>query len=184
MLQTKAFDDETREFEGIASTPTPDRMGDIVEPKGAQFKGSIPLLWQHDQRAPIGEVTPTKITDGGIFVRGKIFTASVSRALIERLDEAYESLKLGLVKGLSIGFQPTEYSQLKDGGYHFQKWDWLELSAVTIPANADASIQVVKSIDRQLLAASGKRSGVVYLGESTRRARLKSGVIYLDHQAE
>ncbi|NBQ44192.1 MAG: hypothetical protein EBU23_17455, partial [Mycobacteriaceae bacterium] len=27
---------------------------------------------------------------------------------------------------------------------HFTAWDWFELSAVTVPANADASIAVIK----------------------------------------
>lgn len=30
---------------GIASTPTVDRQGDVVEPLGARFKTPMPLLW-------------------------------------------------------------------------------------------------------------------------------------------
>ena len=37
-FEVKAVDDDAGIIEGIASTPTTDRMGDIVEPKGAQFK--------------------------------------------------------------------------------------------------------------------------------------------------
>ena len=39
--------------------------------------------------------------------------------------------------------------------------DLLEVSAVTIPANAECSIQTVKSFDRQFLAASGNEKPVV-----------------------
>ena len=178
LLEMKSFDDESREFSGIASTPSPDRMGDVVEPLGAQFKLPIPLLWQHDATKPIGEVFEAKATKSGIVIRGRVFEAKQSMTLRERLAEAWESMKLGLVRGLSIGFTPTEEEPIKSG-YRFTKWNWLELSAVTIPANADASIQYVKSLDRELRAASGQRAGVVFLDENHRRASRK-GVVYLD----
>src|SRR5690606_36665621 len=40
---------------------------------------------------------------------------------------------------------------------HFTKWNWHELSAVTIPANADASITSIKSLDQQQRAAIGQK---------------------------
>src|SRR5690606_26227412 len=45
-----------------------------------------------------------------------------------------------------IGFSPIESNDI-DGawGRRFIRWDWLELSLVTIPANADATIQTVKN---------------------------------------
>lgn len=44
-LQVKSFDSERRTIKGIATTPTPDRVGDIVEPKGVKVAAEIPLLW-------------------------------------------------------------------------------------------------------------------------------------------
>ncbi|EQA6820933.1 TPA: phage major capsid protein, partial [Salmonella enterica] len=73
----------------------------------------------------------------------------------------WASIKAGLVRGLSIGFRPIEYSFLDEGGIRFLSWDLLEVSAVTIPANAECSIQTVKSFDRQFLAASGNEKPVV-----------------------
>lgn len=182
LLEIKAFDDDRREFEGMASTPTPDRLGDIVEPKGAIFNLPIPLLWQHMSDKPIGEVFSARPTKDGIPIRGRIFKATESQALIDRLDEAWESLKIKLVRGLSIGFNPIEFSQIKDTySYRFTSWEWLELSAVTIPANSEATISTVKSIDRDLLAASGRGSRVVTLDKSIlRRVSRKPGVVYLD----
>lgn len=180
LLDMKSMDDEKREFDGIATTPTPDRMGDIVEPLGAQFNLPLPLLWQHNAAKPIGEVYGAKATKDGITIKGRVFTGAQSRLLRERLDEAWESLKMRLVRGLSIGFKPIESARIEDTySYRYTKWDWLELSAVTIPANADASITALKSIDRQLRAASGQRPGVVYLDDRFRRACRKSGVVYL-----
>jgi len=177
-IEVKAISDSRRTFSGIATTPTPDRVGDVVEAEGAQYALPIPLLWQHDSGKPIGQVTEVRTTKAGIVVRGEVFRATESRTLAERLDEAWESLKIGLVRGLSIGFIPLEAKQLKDkSGIHFLKWAWHELSAVTIPANSEATIQTIKSLDRAFLAASGKKEGVIWLGDSR---RVRRNVVYLN----
>lgn len=156
LLEVKAIDEEKREITGMATTPTPDRMGDIVEPKGAEFNLPIPFLWQHNASQPIGHVTKAKVTKDGIEVVVKLVTTDEPGTLKDRLDEAWQSIKLKLVRGLSIGFAPVEYSRIEDTySYRYLKWLWLELSAVTIAANGDASITSIKSIDTALRAASG-----------------------------
>ena len=145
-----------RIFTGIASTPATDRMGDIVEPNGAEFKLPIPLLWQHDSAQPIGWVKSAKVTDKGIEVSGEVANITDEGMLKQRLTEAWQMLKTGLVRGLSIGFNPIESADINGSwGQRFLKWEWLELSCVTIPANQDASIITIKSIDTKLRAASG-----------------------------
>lgn len=157
VLNIKAVDEEKRLITGIATTPTPDRMDDIVEPKGAQFTLPIPFLWQHKHSEPVGQVIDAKISNDGISVTIQLAQIDEPGTLRDRLEEAWQSIKIGLVRGLSIGFSPIESASI-DGtwGYRFLKWDWLELSAVTIPANAEANIQTVKSFDRQQRAASGQ----------------------------
>jgi len=175
-IEIKSINDGLRKFSGIASTPSPDRVGDIVEPTGAQYSLPIPLLWQHDSGKPIGEIQEVEATKSGIRIRGEVFRATESRTLMDRLDEAWESIKLGLVKGLSIGFRPLDSKPIKNG-VHFLKWDWHELSAVTIPANADASIQMIKSLDREFMAASGQKEYVVRI-DNLRRVR-HDDVVYI-----
>jgi len=140
-FEVKSFDDAGI-IEGIASTPSTDRMGDIVDPKGAQFKLPIPLLWQHDSKQPIGHVIAAKVTDAGISIK-----AQIARGVLPFIDEAWALIKSGLVRGLSIGFNDIETADIQGSrwGRHFLKWEWLELSAVTIPANQDASIQTIKA---------------------------------------
>lgn len=157
-LVIKAVDEDAREITGIASTPESDRVGDIVVPEGAKYTLPIPLLWQHDRSQPIGQVISAKQTKQGIEIKAKLAKIDAPAQLAARLEEAWASIKSGLVRGLSIGFRPIEYAFLDDGGIKFSQWDWLELSAVTIPANASASIQTVKSFDREaFLAAPGKK---------------------------
>jgi HK97 family phage major capsid protein/HK97 family phage prohead protease len=157
LLEVKALDDDKRMIEGFATTPTVDRAGDIVESAGAEFKLPIPLLWQHDSQKPIGHVLAAKVSKDGIRVRAQLARVDEAGPLKDRLDEAWQSIKSGLVRGLSIGFKGLETEQIEDTfGLRFVRWLWLELSAVTIPANQDASIEAVKSIDSQALAATGK----------------------------
>lgn len=155
-LEIKAVNDGERVIEGIASTPTPDRMGDIVEPMGAKFALPMPLLWQHDATQPIGQVEFAKPTKAGIPFKARLAQTDEPGTLKDRLDEAWQSIKLGLVRAVSIGFRALEYSRMDDGGLRFLSWEWLELSAVTIPANGDATINTIKSIDREALAAAGR----------------------------
>ncbi len=158
ILTIKAVDAEQRIITGIATTPTADRSGDIVEPAGASFQLPIPLLWQHDSRQPIGEVFAARVTSAGIEIQARLVSIADPGTLKDRLDNAWQSIKAGLVKGLSIGFQSIEESRINETySYRYIKWLWLELSAVTIPANADATIATIKSLDVGL-AASGTES--------------------------
>jgi HK97 family phage prohead protease len=157
LLTVKRVSDDERVIEGIATTPTPDRLGDIVEPAGAEFKLPLPLLWQHNSREPVGHVTDADIGKDGITVVARIMRFAEPGRLKDRLDEAWQSVKIGLVQGLSIGFMATERSYI-DGtsSIRFLKWNWHELSLVTIPANAEASITTVRSLCDT--AASGLQS--------------------------
>ncbi|HET7375741.1 MAG TPA: hypothetical protein VFK30_03475, partial [Anaerolineae bacterium] len=53
-LHIKSFNEDERIIEGVATTPTPDRVDDIVDPMGAKFNLPMPLLWQHRHDQPIG----------------------------------------------------------------------------------------------------------------------------------
>lgn len=157
LLTVKSADDDLRVIEGIATTPSTDREGDIVEPKGADFKLPIPLLMGHDSRQPIGHVTHAKVTKDGIEIKAKLVKITEPGALKEELDRAWQQIKSGLVGGLSIGFKPVESSRIGDTwNYRFVKWLWLELSAVVIPANQDCSITQVRSIDHRQRASLGQ----------------------------
>lgn len=160
ILTSKAFsEDEDKVYvEGIASTPTPDRMRDIVEPSGAQFKTPMPLLWQHDHEKPVGHVIFAKPEKNGIPFKAELPRVKEEGNLKLRIDEAIQSLKYKLVAAVSIGFKPLEYSFMDNGGIHFTEWEWLELSLVTIPANSEAVIQAVKSFDQKYLAALSRKA--------------------------
>jgi HK97 family phage prohead protease len=157
LLTIKSVDSVKRIISGIATTPTPDRMGDIVESTGAEFALPIPLLWQHDSAQPVGNVIAAKVGPDGISVTCQFISNTGSPTLDARLDEAFAAVQSGLVRGLSIGFMPKETADIEGSwSQRFTRWEWLELSAVTIPANSEATIQTIKSIDRATRGVSGR----------------------------
>lgn len=154
VLEIKAVDDDAREIRGIATTPAPDRVQDVVVPEGAKFALPLPLLWQHDASQPIGHVTEATVTAKGIEV-----VAKIAKGVDAEIDRAWNRIKAGLVRGLSIGFRGLESEEIPGSwGRKFTSWEWMELSAVTIPANAEASILAVKQYDTEQRAASGQKA--------------------------
>lgn len=144
--------DDAYIIKGIATTPSTDRMGDIVEPDGCDINTDVPhpFLWQHDSDQPIGEVFDAKPTSKGIPIQVRIPKVAEDGMLKQRIENSVQEMRYGLVKGMSIGFSPIEYMWNDEtGGIHFVKWCWLETSAVTIPANADAGITSIKSFDEK-----------------------------------
>jgi HK97 family phage major capsid protein/HK97 family phage prohead protease len=154
---TKAVegDDGERIIEGIASTPSTDRMGDIVEPMGAKFALPLPLLWQHNHDQPVGTVTFAEPNAKGIPFRATIARVAEPGKLKDRVDEAWQSIKAGLIRAVSIGFSTLKHEIMKEGGYRFTEWEWLELSLVTVPAQREATINTIRSIVQQERAALG-----------------------------
>jgi HK97 family phage major capsid protein/HK97 family phage prohead protease len=158
VLTIKSVDAERRVITGVATTPTPDRVGDVVEPKGARFAASLPLLLHHDSRLPVGTAKFGSPTNAGIPFEASFPTIDEPGALRDRIAEAWQSVKTGLIRGVSIGFRVLQDGMelMKDGGYRFTKTEILELSLVAIPANAEATIMSIKSLDSAARAASGQ----------------------------
>lgn len=162
MLHVKSVDVEQRTFSGFATTPTPDRIGDIVEPKGAKFQNPLSLLLFHDSKQPVGKAVFGKATDEGIAFTASIPDVSEPGRLKDRVDEAWHSVKYGVIRGVSIGFRAMEdgIERLKTGGLRFTSYEVLELSLVPVPANSEASIQSIKAIDAPFLAPQGTEAAV------------------------
>src|SRR5690606_34678619 len=140
VLEVKAVNEDKRVIRGVATTPAVDRVGDVIEPLGVTFKNPLPFLWQHQHDKPIGMVRFNEPSEDGITFEAEIPVISEPGALKDRVDEAWQSIKLGLVRAVSIGFRAIEYAFMDGGGVRFIETEAYELSAVTIPANADAVI--------------------------------------------
>lgn len=151
-FDVKAVDDDQRIIEGFTSTPSPDRVGDILDPKGAEFTLPLPLLWQHKQDQPIGNVIDAKVTKDGIWIKAQI------EKDVDFIDRAWALIKKRLVRGFSVGWKPTADPTVSNGAILWPKWLWLETSAVTVAANGEASIEKIKTLVDAELAALGDQA--------------------------
>ena len=134
--------DEEGTFEGnLAVYGNLDSANEIIDPgafaKTLQEGGRIiPMLWQHDPQQPIGRLTLTD-TPTALHAKGKLLLK------LPKAQEAYELLKEGVLKGLSIGYQ-TIKAISADGPRRLKEIRLHEGSLVTFPANALAVVTGVK----------------------------------------
>jgi HK97 family phage major capsid protein len=165
LVEVKGYDEAKRTFTGMATSPNPDRMGDTIDPYGAKFAKSMPLLMYHNSRLPVGEVRFGKATPDGIPFSAQISTVDRAGVVQDRINEAIDSLmaKPPLIRAVSIGFRALDQPEWdkENGGFHFSSIEVLELSMVVIPANADATIDTVKSFDTGLPAPGPKATARV-----------------------
>ena len=78
----------------------------------------------------IGNVTEAQVTDEGIKVVIQLVKPDEveSDELKKRLQEAWDSIKTGLVRGLSIGFRGLEAPE-RLGEVFFQENSWIGMSS-------------------------------------------------------
>lgn len=169
---------EERIIEGVATSFATDRVGDVVDPKGAIYTLPLPLLWQHHHDKPVGQVIEATRKGDKIHFKAKIAKVDEPGALKDRVDEAWQSVKAGLVRAVSIGFRVMEDGaewMKETGGILFRAWEWLELSLVTIPANQEASIDVVRSLDLATRATAAIPAASGNSGQQERKTAAASG---------
>ena len=171
LLEIKSVDVALRRVTGIAATPTPDRSGDIFEPRGATFASEIPLLLHHDKQRPVGTARLMEV-DGALLFEATLAQVATPGPLRDRLEETFQMLQAGLLKGVSVGFRALKDGAkvLRDGGLHFLKTEICELSLVTVPANVDATVLSVKSADQPYLETPTMSTAEQIAALETRRA--------------
>ena len=138
----------------IASTDRADRYGDIIEQRGWEldaYRANPVILLNHDHNSlPIGK-GDVRLTEKGLVIDVEFDMADPRSAEIAGKAER------GFMNAVSVGFAPlksTPRAQLKTdhpayskaGGQYFEKAELLEVSIVTIPANADAVAIAAKNI--------------------------------------
>ena len=135
----------------LISTNDIDRMGDIVEPRGAQldnFRKNPVVLWAHSYHMPpIGSAQWIKRAANGILAKVKWASTEFAQSIKGLYEE-------GHMKAWSIGFIPKEWEDFEekvDGekrrGRRYKKWELLEFSSVPVPANPNAlSLAVSKGL--------------------------------------
>lgn len=156
------------QFEGMGSVfGNVDLGGDVVLPGAfkrtlAEHKseGTLPaMFWMHDPSRVPGKWVDMYEGDTGLVTKGQLATTDLGK-------EVHTLLKMEAVRGLSIGYIPTEVDYNSDGVRLIKDVNLLEVSVVSIPMNPKAQIEHVKS----RLSAKGE-----YVPRDDELAELKRG---------
>lgn len=151
-LFTKALDTSENEkpdiiIEGYANTASVDRHGDIITPEAwmmgglDNYKKNPIILAFHNNQKPIGRAIDLTVSDKGLHITARISEAS---------GDIYELIKAGIVTTFSVGFM------VKDATYDpatdifvIKDLELMEISVVSIPANADSTFSVNKQLGKE-----------------------------------
>jgi len=135
-------------LEYVMSDATIDRYGDVIEPDGwnlKNFRNNPVALFGHDSRFPIGFWKNVRVADGAL--RGELELLPEGRS--ERVDEIRAFVESGILRAVSVGFQPLSSEPLdgsKSGGRRYTKAELVECSLVSVPANPNA-LQIAKELN-------------------------------------
>ena len=108
----------------------------------------LPVLWQHRAGEPIGIYEAVREDATGLYMEGRLLVNEIARA-----KEAHALMKAGAVSGLSIGFYTKADKWDEKGRVRtLLEVDLQETSIVTFPANDEARVSAVKSLEHMLKA--------------------------------
>lgn len=166
-IRTLNEDDRTIEF--VASTEAVDRYGDVIRVKGwkldAYRKNPVFLFAHRSKELPIGRAVDVRIEANPPALIQRIQFATKDE--YEFADTVFKLYKGGFMRAVSVGFLPLEPPELRTDektgeplGYEFNGQELLELSAVPVPANAEALARAIGDgvIDEREAALVGERA--------------------------
>jgi HK97 family phage prohead protease len=135
------------EVEVVMSTATIARDGHVLMPQGANlenFRRNPIVLWQHDQKSPVGIAEQIAVYGDKITARVRFAPLGVS----VDADKVRGLVKSGIVRSVSVGFDPQDGEPLDPkkplAGQRFTRWELLECSFVSAPADPGAVVTARK----------------------------------------
>ena len=175
----------------VLSDATPDRFGDVVEPKGWEYKNFLrhPIaLFNHNPDAPIGKWSGLRHNDKDF--RGRLILAPEGTS--PRIDEIRKLVEADILKAVSVGFKAIKSEPLNPdqtgrdpfggmlGPKRYLAQELVECSLVSIPANPNAlavakSLHISSETQRLVFGKhADKRTGIVRRGEDASDRRTKA----------
>lgn len=183
----RTFAKVTKSNEGsasfIASTSAADRYGDVVDQSWnlEGYKNSPVILLNHRQdMLPIGKATQIDIVEGNLEIEVEFDMADeLGSSVARKVDK-------GFLSAVSVGFQPKKTvsrsdlpedhpAYTKEAGLYFENNELLEISIVTIPANAQAVAKTIDMSDLHLkrMVRSAVKSEILAMQSNTLKHIIK-----------
>lgn len=152
-FEIKEISEDGVTFEGWANKAVVDDMGDMMKFDRVdmrRYEKNPIILYNHNRDLPIGRALDKKITEQGLWIKAKI-----SNSKDPFVSYVRDLVKEGILKTLSIGFEPKQEQRNSDGVNEIKEWRLNEISVVTLPANIDAEFALTAK-------ALAEKNGVDY----------------------
>ena len=139
-MEFRVVDKEKREVAGIAVPYDTMNNGEMFARNSVTLDPEAKLMWQHDQREPIGRITEGRHTDAGFEIRATISETQRGLDAITLLDD-------GVINKFSVGFVMRD-SKMDDQRNRIVTDAFVrEVSLVSFPWYSDASVTEVREDD-------------------------------------
>jgi HK97 family phage prohead protease len=152
-FDVKEIDTDALTITHYISTSTPDRYGEIMNPKGCDYSGykknPVVFFGHRSRDLPIAKNEKIVIDDSGILAVTKFDTSDFAKEIFRLNAEGFlNSWSIGFVpkkmksKRLNVNDEEHDYLYIED-------WELLEYSSVPIPANPDAVNLMLKEVKNE-----------------------------------
>jgi HK97 family phage prohead protease len=139
-MEFRVVDKEKREVAGIAVPYDTMDNGEMFARNSVTLDPEAKLMWQHDQREPIGRITEGRHTEAGFEIRATISETQRGLDAITLLDD-------GVINKFSVGFVMRD-SKLDDNRNRIVTDAFVrEVSLVSFPWYSDATVTEVREND-------------------------------------
>lgn len=139
-MEFRVVDREKREVAGIAVPYDTINNGEMFARDSVTLDPEAKLMWQHDQREPIGRITEGRHTEAGFEIRATISETQRGLDAITLLDD-------GVINKFSVGFVMRD-SKMDDQRNRIVTDAFVrEVSLVSFPWYSDASVTEVREDD-------------------------------------
>jgi len=134
-------------FRHVLTTSRKDRDGDVMHSDGAELDPKMLLLWQHVPTMPIGKMLASVEQN-----KNRVVVVSAIVDINDLCHDAAVMVDNGMGR-FSHGFRALDFSEIKagregdgkqePGGFDVKKFEIMEESLVSVPANVDADTEEV-----------------------------------------
>ena len=130
--------------------------------------GAAPLLFNHDWSDPVGVISGARLEGGRLMVDAQMFSTQRAKEIATMVEEG--------LRNVSIGYEIEEMEEdAKRGVFTATRWQPLEVSIVTVPA--DASVGIGRAQDDQAKPVRVVRAAEEVLPAATAAAQPKESKV-------